>query len=890
MLLLRKNILFIVFALSMNNVFGTHMTGGNIMYEYVGPGAGESKIYKITLILYKDNTCATCPGLPLWAQLVIVKNHDNALLRRDYVQLSSSETVFINYPFCIDNSPYLGYTLNKYSYVVDLPNISQGLSVSFRYCCRPDLTNVIPGSASTNSLTYFANIPPVNLLFPASLNDNSPVFKTDVPVICANHLFSYDFSALDRDNDSLSYSFTNAFLSERADTFDTERPLRFSVPTQPYTSVKYAPGFSGTSPLGPGVTINSNGIISGIAPAPGKYLVSVLVKSFVIHPSIPPQYPPPIAFFSGTKDFVITVAECDVPGVFFKPGGYVNCKDSTVTFENLNVSNLNSTFDWDFGDPASGSLNNSTLPNPAHTFSASGTYTVKLVVNSGTTCADSATTTAKVYPVFYPGFTVPSPQCVNVPLQFTDTSTSTYGTVNNWLWNFDDAPSFNDNSTAKNPAYTFKNVGLHNVSLIVGTSNGCKDTVTKTVSIINKMKLTIPADTLICSIDTLQLKVDTTGFGTTGSITWLPNYRIDDIHSFFPRVNPPVTTTYYAVFSNNIGCEVTDSIKVNVVDFVTLQPRSDTTICTSDPVKLEIVSDGLHYVWTPATDLDNPFIKNPVATPRQSRIYHVIATIGGCMAESDISIKAVDYPKANAGPDTSICLGTSAYLNASGGIYYSWTPAAFLSAVNIANPVSVIPENSVRYIVTVRDTLGCPKPVKDTLIVRVINIKADAGPRDTVVVAGQPLQLQATGAVNFSWTPATWLSNPVIGNPVALPEDDINYIVTATDAYGCYSTDSISIKLYKVSAGLYTPNAFSPNGDGLNDFFRPVSLGMNFLKTFRVYNRSGQLVYSGAGNSKGWDGKLKGIPQSPATYVWYAEGIDYLDKKIQRKGYVVLIR
>src|SRR5205085_1520215 len=133
----------------------------------------------------------------------------------------------------------------------------------------------------------------------------------------------------------------------------------------------------------------------------------------------------------------------------------------------------------------------------------------------------------------------------------------------------------------------------------------------------------------------------------------------------------------------------------------------------------------------------------------------------------------VDYPAANAGKDTAICLGTSAYLHASGGAFYSWSPSAFLSATNIPDPVAVNPTSGVKYVVTVRDTLGCPKPVRDTILVRVIDIKADAGPRDTVIVSGQPLQLRGTGAASYLWTPSTWLSDPNISNPIALPRNDI---------------------------------------------------------------------------------------------------------------------
>ncbi len=98
------------------------------------------------------------------------------------------------------------------------------------------------------------------------------------------------------------------------------------------------------------------------------------------------------------------------------------------------------------------------------------------------------------------------------------------------------------------------------------------------------------------------------------------------------------------------------------------------------------------------------------------------------------------------------------------------------------------------------------------------------------------------------------------------------------------------MKLFKVKADLYVPTAFSPNGDGLNDDFKPMALGMKSLDAFRVYNRWGQLLFSTTDIGVGWDGTFGGAEQSPGTYVWYASGTDYKGQKHERKGSVVLIR
>ncbi|RYZ27087.1 MAG: gliding motility-associated C-terminal domain-containing protein [Sphingobacteriales bacterium] len=127
--------------------------------------------------------------------------------------------------------------------------------------------------------------------------------------------------------------------------------------------------------------------------------------------------------------------------------------------------------------------------------------------------------------------------------------------------------------------------------------------------------------------------------------------------------------------------------------------------------------------------------------------------------------------------------------------------------------------------------------------------------------------------------------------PVALPQDDIDYVVRVENAAGCFDTDTIRVKAYLLQPDFYVPSAFTPDGDGNNDRFRPIALGLKSMDAFRVYNRWGQLVYSSRNpRDAGWDGKIKGQVQESGTYVWYAEGVTYLNQKIERKGSVILIR
>ncbi|MEP7237703.1 MAG: PKD domain-containing protein [Ferruginibacter sp.] len=417
---------------------------------------------------------------------------------------------------------------------------------------------------------------------------------------------------------------------------------------------------------------------------------------------------------------------------------------------------------------------------------------------------------------------------------------------------------------------------------------GC--TKTRVDSMILTVR-TLPAinttnDTLICISDTLQ--INTTG---TGSFMWTPNYMISNTAIPDPLVSPDVPTTYHVRLTDSFGCYRDDSVFVDVRTFVSIYAGNDTTICSTDGLVLNPVSDALYYQWIPATYLDNDLIKNPFARPLSTITYTVVGSIGKCVGQDDIKITVVPYPAANAGADRSICFGFSTQLNASGGSNYVWSPTTFLSDRFNANTAVNNPTANIQYIVTVRDTLGCPKPVKDTVWVYVARpVIADAGPRDTTAVLGQPLQLNASGGDSYSWSPSLWLNNAAIQNPVALPQDDIRYTVTATTTQGCIGTDFINIKLYKVDPDLYVPTAFSPNGDANNEILRPILLGMKELHFFRVYNRNGQLIYSTTAKNEGWDGRFKGTKQEAGTYVWMAEGVNYWGELRQKKGTTILIR
>jgi len=147
----------------------------------------------------------------------------------------------------------------------------------------------------------------------------------------------------------------------------------------------------------------------------------------------------------------------------------------------------------------------------------------------------------------------------------------------------------------------------------------------------------------------------------------------------------------------------------------------------------------------------------------------------------------------------------------------------------------------------------------------------------------------------WSWSPSTFLSCTTCPLPIADIHRKITYFVTATNHYGCAGTDSIHIEAFCSDAQVYIPNAFTPDNDGLNDILMVRATGIQLVKSFKVFNRWGGLVFDKA-NFKpndpvfGWDGRINGVVPHPDVFVYIAEVICENGSAYSYKGNVTLLK
>jgi gliding motility-associated-like protein len=286
-------------------------------------------------------------------------------------------------------------------------------------------------------------------------------------------------------------------------------------------------------------------------------------------------------------------------------------------------------------------------------------------------------------------------------------------------------------------------------------------------------------------------------------------------------------------------------------------------------------------------------VKQPDVQVNNTTTFTVTGVIGGCSITKPITVNAVPYPTAYAGADSLICFSTMGFLHgATNGNTVQWTPAALLNNATILNPISNATQTTT-FTLAAYDNKGCPKPGTDSVTIVVLpDIIAFAG-RDTNVIVGQPLQLNASGGSRYVWQPATYLSSSVIANPVAnflQPIDKLTYKVFVYNDAGCVDSSFIQIKVFAKGTTVYVPTGFTPNNDGQNDMIRPILAGVIQLKYFRIYNRYGQMVFNTSTPGAGWNGKYNSIEQPSGNYVWMVDVINYDNTITQLKGTVMLIR
>ncbi len=420
-----------------------------------------------------------------------------------------------------------------------------------------------------------------------------------------------------------------------------------------------------------------------------------------------------------------------------------------------------------------------------------------------------------------------------------------------------------------------------------------KDTIK--VSTLQGFSMT-NADTAICIGNTVRVR----GFGDPRyTYQWTP---VSSALSTPGGLNTNITPTTVDVVSYTItasypGCP--DSVRSFVIDAQptpTFELGLDRAFCAGDTARfnpdIQPPYANYTYVWTPGALLSNSNIPNPIFYARQSASLKLtVNTSAGCKAEDSVLYTVTPANFLQVAGDTILCPGDSASLRVTGvsNATFVWRPATYLSDTSAQFP-RASPITNTTYTVYAKDTVGC---VDSGSIYVEVKPQAVLMLPDTVdLYPGDSAQFnpQASGSniLSFYWYPATGLNDPNIANPVARPAFSTLYIASGVTEYGCKMSDSVFVNVISESL-IQMPNAFAPSNDP-NSNFKPAHEGTVVLKSFRIYNRWGKLMYQSTNLNEGWDGKVDGESQPMGVYVFIIEGTLPSTRAYYQQGDFTLIR
>jgi gliding motility-associated-like protein len=351
---------------------------------------------------------------------------------------------------------------------------------------------------------------------------------------------------------------------------------------------------------------------------------------------------------------------------------------------------------------------------------------------------------------------------------------------------------------------------------------------------------------------------------------------------------------------DNPNCRIiSNHIKVDVDGLPTgFTITNNSPVCAGQDLQFD-GNGGASYIWNgPNNFFDNiqaPHIPN-VSVADSGTYYVQVISLGGCTANTNthVTILGTDV---YAGPDTAVCNGNAITLQASAGSGYMWSPSDGLSNNTIQNPKAQ-PTTTTTYTVDVTTSDGCSDTAKATIkVLNNVPVKA--------IFSGTQYLCKPTDTATFTdmstGNISSWLWNfgngqtSIEQNPPSefyfLSDNNSTYTVSLkiADTSGC--TDS-AYHILKVEGNCYiaVPSAFTPNGDGLNDYLYPLNAYKATNLIFRVYNRFGELIFITRDWTKKWDGTKNSMQQPAATYIWMLDYNDAANKKISLRGTTVLIR
>lgn len=949
----------------------THLIGGEMTYTYLG-----NNEYEISLTVYVDCGPTNVNGVGLDDDIIITvynpaDNSEVASIFVDYFveTLLDNETVGND---CLELPTELCIKQGVYTDTVTLPPSEDGYILAYQRCCRnPSIINI--ETPEDFGSTFTTNIPGTNTV--EDDYNSSPIFNSYPPLaLCVGDEINVDLSATDSDGDSLAYELTTPFHGA-----NTTNPYQITPP--PFTPIPWETGYSANYPMdaNPAISIDpSTGFITGTPAFMGMFIIGVKVN----------EYRNGVLISSVIRDFRFLVVDCNVTTSSI-PNFEWYCSGYNVQFTNNSV-NAN-TYLWDFGDNGA----SSTAFAPTYTYPADGNYTVTLIANPNTACADTNSINLPVYTTLDPAFTSPAPQCIdNNSFSFSAAGLIPNGATFSWNFGPNASPA---TSSLQNPSgISFSTVGTHQVSYTI-LYDECDETYTGDIEVFDEnIQPVIPYQNTQC-LENNSFNFSAAGiYPNNATFAW----------NFGPNATP-TTSSYSTVNGVQFSTDGTQAISLTIssngcseqtVGSIDIFEEPDLEIINSEPIGCEThevifstnIEDSTLYSFQ--WDLGNGTLatSNTCTTTYAEGLYDISVSVTNSENTCSTSINYDDYITAVAVPESDFsiltddpqCLSDNNFsysINTPQALptYITWDfgQSASPSTSNSNSPQNInYTEDGEMEVICIANTLGCTDTTIKTITIHpaveielltpVIhgcapldvtfstnldsldyefywdfgNNTSSTNPSENMSypVGSYDISIQATNVntqcdaevlypdhVNVITQPIAGFSTSqdsmVFGdliyiNNLSEHATELEYVFSsgyttheweptytfpsvgmhtitqyATNEYACIDTASVDVYTF-LEYNIWVPNVFTPDGDQLNDIFKPVCHNIESYR-LQIYSRWGEQLFNQEGESPYWSGvNIDGSLCKQDTYVYY---IEYFtpEKKFGRiEGFVILLR
>jgi gliding motility-associated-like protein len=461
------------------------------------------------------------------------------------------------------------------------------------------------------------------------------------------------------------------------------------------------------------------------------------------------------------------------------------CDPKTIQF-NDTTSNADSIW-WNFGDGKTAG----NVRNPVHQYADFKNYTIKLFAKTTAGCLDTAITTIDI--------------SIKKDSAIIDNDTSVCAgssiqlkSIKGLKYCWSPSAGLSD-SSIQNPVATIQATTKYYLNILTANNQPVvQDSII--ISVLPAPVVNAGKDVLVCKGSSIQL--DATGADT---YKWNTSADLSDTTIANPVATPLSTRQFIVKGFNTQGCFNADTVKVSVLPLPDITLVNDTAVCKNGSVMLQANAAGNNiYNWYPSAGLSNTNIYDPVASPADTTKYFVTVTNNNnCKSADSVIINVLPKPVVAIMNDTNICAGNSVILKttAANASVFKWSPSAGLNNAGIQNPQAT-PSASTLYTVTAGNGI-CS--VQDNILVSILSLPPVSASNDTIVCGNAPAQLNATGALLYSWHPVNGLSDASISNPVATPGATTTYYVTGTGNNSCTNVDSVRVTINPPPAFNITP-------------------------------------------------------------------------------------